>query len=398
MAATAPTQEQIAAALALLDAVDSRRGRGQDTPSVALSENRTATDDGTSEQEHPMCKVYGPFKDKNRDKYRVKVIDTLTHRQTNFTFDTEAAARAAIPRLSRQYRRPVGVLVEMALGEYRRHLEVRGNVPGRPNRPRTVAVTMDRLEKVFGPVRGTLTGELTRESVARIWDLRARDLPAVDTRLNTIAQMKTFVAWLTKRGWVKVTDIFDGIEVLGKRRKGKPQLTEDESRTFLSVALTLGKSGDRGAIAAACALLLGMRASEIADRIVRDLDASGTKLRITEAKTQAGIRTIRIPLILQPLLKELAMGKQSSERLFGEVNRHWVLRSTRRLCQTAGVPVVPAHGLRGTHARLAVEAGISGEIVAASLGHESFATTTSHYSGADAVSGARVARVVEVLR
>jgi hypothetical protein len=85
MAATAPTLDQIAAALALLDAVDSRRGRGQDTPSVALSENRTATDDGTSEQEHPMCKVYGPFKDKNRDKYRVTVIDTLTRRQTNYT-------------------------------------------------------------------------------------------------------------------------------------------------------------------------------------------------------------------------------------------------------------------------------------------------------------------------
>ena len=355
MAATTPSQQQIAAALALLDAVDSRRGRGQDTPAVALSENGTATDDGTSEQGHPMCKVYGPFKDKNRDKYRVKVIDTLTHRQTNFTFDTEAEARAAIPMLGRQYRRPVGVLVEAALGEYRRHLEVRGNVPGRPNRPRTVAVTMDRLGKVFGPVRGMLTGELTKESVSRIWEMRERDLPAVDIRLNTIAQMKTFVAWLTKRGWVKVTDIFDGIEVLGKRRKGKPQLTEDESRLFLSTALNLAKSGDRGAIAAACALLLGMRASEIADRIVRDLDARGTKLRITEAKTQAGIRTIRIPLILQPLLRELAMGKQPSERLFGEVDRHWVLRSTRRLCQTAGVPVVPAHGLRGTHARLAVE-------------------------------------------
>jgi hypothetical protein len=35
-----------------------------------------------------------------------------------------------------------------------------------------------------------------------------------------------------------------------------------------------------------------MRATEIADRIVRDLDAGGTKRRVTEAKTRAGIRTM----------------------------------------------------------------------------------------------------------
>jgi hypothetical protein len=55
-------------------------------------------------------------------------------------------------------------------------------------------------------------------------------------------------------------------EVLGKRRKGKPQLTEDESRAYLSCALEKARAGDVGAAAAACALLLGMRAGEIAER------------------------------------------------------------------------------------------------------------------------------------
>jgi len=79
------------------------------------------------------------------------------------------------------------------------------------------------------------------------------------------------------------------------------------------------------------------------------------------------------------------------------VNRHWVLRSVRRICATAGVPSVPAHGLRGTHARLAVEAGISGDVVAASLGHESFAVTAAHYAGADAVADAAADRVARAL-
>ena len=70
----------------------------------------------------------------------------------------------------------------------------------------------------------------------------------------------------------------------------------------------------------------------------------------------------------------------------------------KRICIAAGVPTVPAHGLRGTHARLAVEAGISGDVVAASLGHESFATTAASYAGPDAVTGAAADRVADTLR
>jgi hypothetical protein len=44
-----------------------------------------------------------------------------------------------------------------------------------------------------------------------------------------------------------------------------------------------------------------------------------------------------------------------------------------------------------------VEAGISGNIVAASLGHESFATTAGHYAGADAVADAAASRVAKAL-
>lgn len=97
-------------------------------------------------------------------------------------------------------------------------------------------------------------------------------------------------------------------------RSGKPQLTEDESRRFLAAALKLGSDGDAGGTAAATALLLGMRASEIADRIVRDLDSGGRILAITAAKTAAGVRRLRVPTLLQPLLQALASGKGSADR------------------------------------------------------------------------------------
>jgi hypothetical protein len=41
------------------------------------------------------------------------------------------------------------------------------------------------------------------------------------------------------------------------------------------------------------ALLFGMRASEITDLPVRDLDAGGTVIRIAHAKSQAGIRALQ---------------------------------------------------------------------------------------------------------
>ena len=341
-----------------------------------------------------MCKTY-LFKD--RGKWRVRVIDTVTKKKTNHIFGSREEAEAAMVLLGRNYRRPVGVPMSEALNAYREHLATRGNLPGRPNRPRTIETTLARLTTLFKSAGDLLlTGELTPALIS-LWWAGYSSGKAVDTNLNTLSQARTFMAWLVGKKWLNTTTLLTGIEVLGKRRKGKPQLTEDESRAFLTCSLDLGKAGDASAVAAATALLLGMRASEIAERVVRDLDAGGTKLNITSAKTAAGVRRLRVPAVLQPLLRMLARGKQPNDRLFGDVNRHWVLRSCRRLCQIAGVPVVPAHGLRGTHAKLAVEAGISGNVVAASLGHESFATTAGHYAGADAVADAAASRVASAL-
>jgi len=64
-----------------------------------------------------------------------------------------------------------------------------------------------------------------------------------------------------------------------------------------------------------------MRASEIATRTVRHLEGHGTLLDITDAKVEAGERTLKVPRMLQPLLGDLAKGKKPHDRLFGEVKR-----------------------------------------------------------------------------
>jgi len=361
-----------------------------------LSENgREKADGGTAGKESDMCRIDGPFerRDRKSSKYRLRVVDRETGKTKTYTYDSEEQALAAIPLLRREYRRPIGVPMSKALLAYEKHLATRGNVPSRgPNKPRTIETTMGRLRAVFST--DIITGDLTAPKMIELWAQWVPD-KATDTALNTLAQVRTFLAWLSNQEWIRRADLVAKIEVVGKRNKGKPKLTQDEAKKL--VDWCLAHPADPGAIATALAFMLGMRASEIATRTVRHLDGNGTLLDITEAKTEAGERTLKLPKVLQPLFADLAKGKASGDRLLGEVTRHWVLRSVRRCCKAAGVREVTAHGLRGTHAKVAREVGVSGVLLAAAMGHESETTTTEHYAGRAAVAQAAVDRVVGTL-
>lgn len=68
------------------------------------------------------------------------------------------------------------------------------------------------------------------------------------------------------------------------------------------------------------------------------------------------------------------------------------------MCREAGVPEVTAHSLRGLHATLAMEWGSTGRVVAAALGHTSFAMTTKrHYVADGTVERAAQRRVGSML-
>jgi integrase len=150
---------------------------------------------------------------------------------------------------------------------------------------------------------------------------------------------------------------------------------------------------------------MGNRAGEVVGRRVRDLDARGTVLVIEHAKTEAGNRRLRIVPELQPYLQRLAQGKQPDAPLFtGSTPRArralekladpvaWLRRQVARVCTLAGVPVVGPHGLRGTFATLAVDAGNVLERVASDLGHDGTAVTRSHYVRQEALDNAQIER------
>jgi integrase len=201
---------------------------------------------------------------------------------------------------------------------------------------------MQRLRRFFAEVTKIAVRALTPGLAEKLYETLTG---AVDSRHNILAESKTFLRWCREKGWTRI-DALEHVRGMGRRRRGKPQLTTDEARKFPAKALELAEQeDDEGAIAAAMALLMGMRASEIVERTTRNLDDDGRLLWITDAKTQAGIRRLAVPPQLQAHLQRIARGKKPTDRLFkAKAGRYWLLRSVQRICKEAGVPIVPAHG------------------------------------------------------
>lgn len=180
-------------------------------------------------------------------------------------------------------------------------------------------------------------------------------------------------------------------------RSANRQLRIDEARKWTATAIELADDGDIGAVVALVALLLGMRASEIISRVVRDVDDDGRLLWIPDSKTETGKRTLRIPDVLRPYLERLTSNRLPDAPIFGSRDRDWPRACVQRICKLARVPVVGAHSMRGLHATLAMDAGITGTVVAASLGHEHVSTTTRSYAKGESVAGATQRRALTVL-
>ena len=103
------TTQELAALKALVAAEEAR----QNVPQLSDS---SIADAAALGEEPPMCEIFGPYKD--RKSWRVRIVDTLTNKRMHRFFQTEEDAKAAIPRLMAEYRRPVGVPMTEALAAY----------------------------------------------------------------------------------------------------------------------------------------------------------------------------------------------------------------------------------------------------------------------------------------
>jgi integrase len=337
-------------------------------------------------------KAHGPYR--KRNSWRVIIVAANGSRCTE-TFASEAAATARIAEFEREFTsRTIRVAVDAYVAAQDRRV-IEGEIR---------AVTIERegyhLRKMLKlKEHGQLDlRKLTPKLAAKLYDERAG---AVDSHRNGLNVVKAFAGWCVEQGWLAANP-FVAVKGKGRRRRGKPQLRIEEARRFMAACVELAPT-DEGAVLALAYLLLGARAGEVVLRVVRDVDDGGRMLWIPDSKTDAGRRQLEVPDVLVPHFQRLTARRPAMAKLFaGAAHRaraqDWAREQVTRICKAAGVPRVTPHGLRGTAATIAKEAGATSQLVAATLGHASSAITDAAYidrSRAETAARRTTLRVLE---
>lgn len=343
-----------------------------------------------------IARAYGPFA--HGRKFRVVTV-AADGTRARFSFETEReAAEYRDEFLKAAEDRTVGVAME----EYLAHLRAHGGRDGEGLRDSSLRTARFRLSAFFRLREGDRAlAAVTPSTIRRLYERRQEEV-ATDTHRGELVLVQAACEWWARQGWLR-GGVADGVEPVGAKHARKEQPRVTEARLFLTAALS---EGTREGVAAAMALLMGPRASEICSLTVRDLDDGGRLLWITEGKTDAATRRIRTPLILQEALLGLARGKAPTERLFPEFTRHALHYHVKRLCRVAGIAEYGPHAMRKAFVTLAIEGGGGGSSsVAATLaavqretGHEIGGdVTVRHYAAAGAVESAGVTALEDLL-
>ena len=348
------------------------------------------------------ARVLGPYEERGR--WRLIIVENGGRRSVFFLTREEAlkfkngTEREITPSPSR---RIVDVLAEWRNQKQREGQSKLKSIDGR----------FARLQGFFGAVAEDDVAALTPrraaalylEATERISPRTKKVLAAASHRLD-LRLAQGFYHWAISRGYVGATPPFGNVKPVGKMKVGKRQLRIEEARQFTSAALSyFEEKGNPLAIGSLLALMMGLRTSEVLERVVRDLDDEARCLWIDVGKTAHARRHLEVPELLQPYLVRLTQGKGKEDLLFGvgpnskAPCRQAMWEMVRTLCQRAGVPVVCTHSLRGLWATLAVQSGAASHVVAANLGHRSFKVTERHYAQGSAVENAATARVLGTL-
>ncbi len=247
-------------------------------------------------------------------------------------------------------------------------------------RRRVVSLTPEIFKRLYlGSYneRGKLVehGAVTRPTRFRDPDGKPRK-PSIATHQAELAAAQDHLEWCKDVGLIAKNP---GAEVkpTGEPNTGKKQLGEDQSNLWLDKACEFALAGDIGAVAAMLTFVVALRSTEVVELTQEQIDSDFTVVWVIRGKTKRAKRRLAIPVemdvgrVLRTCLKSLCAGKAYEEKIFGRRSRSWPRSSVRRICRAAGVPLVSAHGLRGTHATLAEEEGSTPENMLRSLGHES---------------------------
>lgn len=314
----------------------------------------------------------------------------------------KAKTLEAAQQWAREFRRQIatgGRTIQDAVDEYIEHLRRNGNKSG------SIDTARFRLRALFADASATSLIDLSPKKAQALYDALVDRGVATDTHRGSLISGRAFGKFCTRKGWLRA-DPFKDVLPVGRKSRGKEQLRIDEARKFMRYCHRAWREKkDRGAVAGLLSLMFSMRATEVSQLVVRDVDDNGRVLRIAEheAKTEASRRAAKVPANFVPILRELAANPATDDgHLFanekGEpADRQWVYYHVKRHLKSAGVPTITVHGLRGTAATIGSVATSGAEVMSAALGHEDTEITKAAYIDAGELADAASQRVADLL-
>ena len=193
-------------------------------------------------------------------------------------------------------------------------------------------------------------GELTAQGAAELYrdeTLRVGRFGKIHAATHhlLLRSCKAFFEWAVTRGYLAANP-FRAVKPIGKAKRGKPQLREDEARKLSALLLSAASQGEEAALALSVQLLMALRSAEVLALRVRDVDSSGWKLVVEGTKTANARRALPVksePLRL--LLLRRCTGRKPDDLLFGTGRGRpyctdFLWDNLRRYCVAAAVPIV----------------------------------------------------------
>lgn len=255
----------------------------------------------------------------------------------------------------------------------------------------------------LAPVIDWPIGTVTPAQVERCcaaWDTPERS--AAWTRRNGRVRVRAFFAWAVRAKMLRVSPMGEA-HMVPQPRAQLCHLRMDDARRLRAVVDPAAARGDHSAVFVLAALLLGARTSELLGLRKRHLDDGGRVVVYADAKNPSFVHRVRMPAVLAGPMRRLAEEADDEEPIFDTYGRWpqtWGARAVRRWAKEAeldGAEGMDARWLRRTKDTLAVEAGVSSEVVARETGH-SLHVARTHYIGRGAETTQRAAQMDDATR
>ena len=289
------------------------------------------------------------------------------------------------------------------------------------NRKSSIENTEPRLRRFFMPCPDLFARSVTQEKAEELYHLhiaspnqKTGERLSDCTQQHDLRRVRSMFAWAVKRGFVTANP-FQGVELIGRPKKGKKQLTFDQAKHFIRAALSRFElKDDRLALAAVVVLTTGARAKEVLLRTVGELDHNCSELIVQErdqsdeagaatVKNNQANRRLQILPAVQPYLETLAAGRPRTALLFrhegssSETARVLLRRKIMQICQEEGLPTVTTHSFRGLYATSLFRKSRDMTGVAELMGHSDFSQTKSAYLDPRALAQTQSAAAAEAL-